>query len=257
LTVTSADGTKPGIIVSKSSDLGDFAVPDGQAVSIGHWKSTAPVSFTERIRISSAGHTTIGGRTTLSIQDGIDFYDGSTFRTRLRASTAAARLVVDAALNVDGLFTPAAGLNMSGGDMTLTITNNATSTNSEPMRITTSTAHPLGVNRLVFRGTSSREYKTEISPLPDSDEILNNQPVTFHDKLAREKLGEDSVLQIGMIAEDFSETGPISNFYTVRDENNKITGIQYDLLSTALISAGRTLRSRIEALEARVAELEA
>ena len=149
------------------------------------------------------------------------------------------------------------GINMSSGNMTLTITNNATSSQSEPMRITTSSAHPLGVNRLVFRGTSSRDYKTEISPLPDSDEILNNQPVTFHDKFSREVLGENSILQIGMIAEDFSETGPISDFYTVRDESDKITGIQYDLLSTALISAGRSLRSRIEALEARVAELEA
>jgi hypothetical protein len=144
----------------------------------------------------------------------------------------------------------------TANDILLLTPANATSTNSQPLRVTTSGSHPLGIIHKVFNGLSSREFKVEISPLSDSDEILNNQPVTFHDKYSRQVLGDASVLQIGMIAEDFSETGPISDFYTVRDENGKIISIQYDLLSTALISAGRVLRSRIDNLEARIAELE-
>jgi hypothetical protein len=264
-------GTKPSILANNNNTYGEFAVNAGTAFRVGHWNGsqlTARFGFTntgtfqifdgtEGASPSVAAQITSSGRATIDIQDGVNFYDGTTNRGRLRASTATSRIVSEVPFNVDGLLTAADGMNMSAGNMTLTITNNATSSQSETMRITTSTSHPLGINRLVFRGTSSRDYKTEISPLPDSDEILNNQPVTFHDKFSREVLGENSVLQIGMIAEDFSETGPISDFYTVRDESDKITGIQYDLLSTALISAGRSLRSRIEALEARVAELEA
>jgi hypothetical protein len=267
----SNSGSNPSILVNQSNTFGELAVDTGTAFRVGHWSGsqlTARFGFTstgtfqifngtEGASPGVAAQITSSGRATIDIQDGVNFYDGTTNRGRLRASTATSRIVSEVPFNVDGLLTAADGMTMSAGNMTLTITNNATSTNSEPMRITTSTSHPLGINRLVFRGTSSRDYKTEISPLPDSEEILNNQPVTFHDKFAREVLGENSVLQIGMIAEDFSETGPISDFYTVRDESDKITGIQYDLLSTALISAGRSLRSRIEALEARVAELEA
>ena len=267
----SNSGSNPSILVNQSNTFGELAVDTGTAFRVGHWSGsqlTARFGFTstgtfqifdgtEGASPGVAAQITSSGRATIDIQDGVNFYDGTTNRGRLRASTATSRIVSEVPFNVDGLLTAADGMNMSAGNMTLTITNNATSSQSEPMRITTSSAHPLGVNRLVFRGTSSRDYKTEISPLPDSDEILNNQPVTFHDKFSREVLGENSIVQIGMIAEDFSETGPISDFYTVRDESDKITGIQYDLLSTALISLLAAAYAWIRDLEARVAELEA
>jgi hypothetical protein len=52
LTVSSADGTRPGIYVNKSSSVGDIGVPTGQVFNVGHWSGSA---FTERLRLDASG----------------------------------------------------------------------------------------------------------------------------------------------------------------------------------------------------------
>jgi len=142
LNITSAGSGEPGIIISKSADVGDLSVPTGQAISFGHYAAT----FSEKFRIPSSGGISIynsagssvvasisnTGRATIDIQDGIDFYDGTTNRGRLRASTAASRIVSDVAFNVDGLLTASAGLTVTGA-LTLpatSITNTMLGTSS-------------------------------------------------------------------------------------------------------------------------------
>jgi hypothetical protein len=98
-------------LISKPADKGDIAVPSGQALTMGIWNGS---TLDARININSSGNTTISGRTTLDIQGGVDFYDGTTNRGRLRASTATSRIVSDVAFNVDGLLTASAGLTVVG-----------------------------------------------------------------------------------------------------------------------------------------------
>jgi hypothetical protein len=52
LTVSSADGTRPGVYINKSSTVGDIGVPTGQVFNVGHWSGSA---FTERLRLDASG----------------------------------------------------------------------------------------------------------------------------------------------------------------------------------------------------------
>jgi hypothetical protein len=56
VTVSSADGNRPGIYIDKSTGVGDIAVPTSQVFNIGHWSGTA---FTEDFRIDGNGNVRI------------------------------------------------------------------------------------------------------------------------------------------------------------------------------------------------------
>jgi hypothetical protein len=250
---------RSAIVVAGSSSEGDIAASGSGTLHLGRTSASSTGSGTFYPTLIMDGtnsdhysrSNTLGAAIRSFTADGASFAKWTWNETNARFETTD-QVYAPSLRSTGDLIANSSTAN----DILLLTPANATSTNSQPLRVTTSASHPLGLTNKVFNGLSSREFKVEISPLSDSDEILNNQPVTFHDKYSRQVLGNASVLQIGMIAEDFSETGPISDFYTVRDENGKIISIQYDLLSTALISAGRVLRSRIDTLEARIAELE-
>lgn len=58
LTVSSSDGNRPGIYITKSTSVGDIAVPSTQVLNFGHWDGS---SFTEDVRIDANGNVRIFG----------------------------------------------------------------------------------------------------------------------------------------------------------------------------------------------------
>ena len=127
-------------------------------------------------------------------------------------------------------------------------------TNSRDVRIFFGTGGGLAQWR-VFQDSSSLRYKTNIVDLPDSDAILDVTPITYHDKLDYEERGEESARQYGFLAEDMAENID-GQSYVVYNEDGTPEAIQYSRLAVPLHSAMRKLRSRIDELEARLAELE-
>jgi hypothetical protein len=127
-------------------------------------------------------------------------------------------------------------------------------TNSQDVRIFFSTGGGLATWR-VFRDTSSERYKTNIVYIDNSDTILDVRPVTYHDKVDYGEKGEESPRQSGFLAEDMA-TNVDGRDYVVFTEDGTPEAIQYSRLVVPLHSAMRKLRSRIDELEARLAELE-
>ena len=56
LTVSSSDGNRPGIYITKATAVGDIAVPSTQVLNFGHWDGS---SFTENVRIDADGNVRI------------------------------------------------------------------------------------------------------------------------------------------------------------------------------------------------------
>jgi hypothetical protein len=124
-------GSSPSLRVNQANEFGEIAVDTATAFRVGQWNPstsqlTARFGFTNtgtfQIFNGTAGPTpgvaaqiTSTGRATIAIQDGIDFFDGTTNRGRLRASTATSRLVSEVPFNVDGLLTVSTGgINVTG-----------------------------------------------------------------------------------------------------------------------------------------------
>jgi hypothetical protein len=106
----------------------------------------------------------------------------------------------------------------------------------------------------IFYDTSSERFKTNIVYMDDTDAILDVNPVSYHDKADYEANGEESPRQYGFLAEDMAaNTEGIA--FVVHNGADAET-IQYERLVVPLFSAMRKLRSRIDELEARLAELE-
>jgi hypothetical protein len=106
----------------------------------------------------------------------------------------------------------------------------------------------------IFYDTSSERFKTNIVYMEDTDAILDVNPVSYHDKTDYEANGEESPRQYGFLAEDMAaNTEGIA--FVVHNGADAET-IQYERLVVPLFSAMRSLRARIEELEARIAELD-
>jgi hypothetical protein len=127
-------------------------------------------------------------------------------------------------------------------------------TNSRDVRIFFGTGGGLAQWR-VFQDSSSERYKTNIVYMDDSDAILDVRPVAYHDKAHYEENDETSPRQYGFLAEDMAGNFDGRDF-TVFNEDGTPEAIQYSRLGVPLHSAMRKLRSRIDELEARLAELE-
>ena len=279
LTVLSVDGTKPGLLISKPSDRGDISVPTGQALSLGHWSGSA---FSEKFRIPSQGGIDIynstgssivasianTGRATINIQSGIDFYDGTTNRGRLRASTSTTRLVFDQALNVDGLLTVSTGgIDVTGnsgfsGIVTasrfagseLSATSGVISADRLSIPTTTSTVVNIrwSANNLprtdlsqLQINTSSQRYKEEITEADSAVIEAAKKIKAFHFKSKLEADNGETFL--GFIAEQVGESG-LSHGVVFND-----SGQAENIALTSLLAAAYAW---IRDLEARVAELE-
>ena len=130
----------------------------------------------------------------------------------------------------------------------------ATTTNSQPLRIVSNVAHPIGVLWQVFRDSSSSlKYKTAVEDLPDSLAILDATPVTYLDKAS---IGDpNAIRQVGFIAEQMA-TVPELSVYVGMGEDGKPDSIDYGKLVVPIISALRAQQKRINDLEERLAALE-
>jgi hypothetical protein len=176
------------------------------------------------------------------------------------AEGAAVTLTADTSPTFSGLITGTGGAEISG-TIDLNSTLSATSlsgtssiTNSQDVRIFFSTGGGLATWR-VFRDTSSERYKTNIVYVGNSDSILDVQPVTYHDKVQFEEMGEEAPRQSGFLAEDMAENVD-GRDYVVFTEDGTPEAIQYSRLVVPLHSAMRKLRSKIDELESRLAALE-
>ena len=129
-------------------------------------------------------------------------------------------------------------------------------TNSQTLRIyTVGNTSPSRIQWRIFRETSSERFKVNITPMPDSEEILEIQPSSYYDKAQYETSPSTAALSYGLIAEQMEEN-PIGSKFVSHNEDGLPETVQYDKLVVPLLSAMRALRTRIEELEAKVAELE-
>ncbi|CAB4199448.1 hypothetical protein UFOVP1336_38 [uncultured Caudovirales phage] len=171
---------------------------------------------------------------------------------------AANALKTDDSLTVAG-FLSVEGNTLLGNSTTadsvqMYLPTSATTSNSQPLRIATSTSHPLGLLYQVFRDSSSSlKYKTDVADLPDSLAILDATPVTYLDKAS---IGDpNAIRQVGFIAEQMA-TVPELSVYVGMGEDGKPDNIDYGKLVVPIISALRAQQKRIVKLEERLAALE-
>lgn len=100
--------------------------------------------------------------------------------------------------------------------------------------------------------TSSLRYKTNIEILPDSDEILQIDPVFFNYKPTDEN--PNPVKTIGFIAEEM-EKNELGNYFVIRNDDDSCETIEYSTLITLYVSALRTLKTKITNLTDRIENL--
>jgi hypothetical protein len=131
----------------------------------------------------------------------------------------------------------------------------STITNSRDVRIFFGATSGSNIQWRLFQDSSSLRYKTNVVNIPDSDNILDVVPITYHDKVQFEEMGEESPRQYGFLAEDMAENID-GQSYVVYNEDGTPEAIQYSRLAIPLHSAMRKLRSRIDELESRLAALE-
>jgi hypothetical protein len=138
-----------------------------------------------------------------------------------------------------------------------TFETNAGSSNTYALRWVYQGAAPSGLGVLqIYAHTSSRKYKTNILAIEDSDSILDVVPVSYQTKKDFEVFGSDAPFQFGYIAEEMAEN-PVGSRFVNYNQDGSAEAVQYEMLAPALASAMRKMRSRINDLESRIAELEA
>jgi hypothetical protein len=167
--------------------------------------------------------------------------------------------VTTTTLSVSGAatFTDDVTLGNESGDVikATSLYNTSTITNSQDVRIFFGTTSGNNIQWRIFRDSSSLRYKTNVVNITDSDNILDVVPITYHDKVQFEEMGEESPRQYGFLAEEMAENVD-GQSYVVYNEDGTPEAIQYSRLVVPLHSAMRKLRSRIDELESRLAELE-
>lgn len=124
---------------------------------------------------------------------------------------------------------------------------------------TATTGANINTNGFIVRASSSRRYKQDISNLQvDYEDILNLQPKIFR-RIEEVEENENAKFYPGFIAEDLAGTS-LDPFvaYTNDEEGNLVPeGIHYPELSAALAVAIKEQDNKLNALEARLAALEA
>ena len=146
--------------------------------------------------------------------------------------------------------------NSTADDIKGTFITNASTSNTYALRWVYQGAAPsgLGVSQ-IYAHTSSRKYKDNILGIPDSDSIIDVQPVSFQTKADIAAIGESAPMQYGYIAEEMAEN-PMGMRFVNYNQDGSAEAVQYDMLAPAFASAMRSMRSRIVDLERRLAEIE-
>jgi hypothetical protein len=146
--------------------------------------------------------------------------------------------------------------NSTSDDIIGTFITNASTTNTYAIRWVYQGAAPSGILvSQIYAHTSSRKYKENIITIPDSDEIINVRPVSFQTKADIEAIGEGAPTQYGYIAEEMAEN-PVGMRFVNYNQDGSAEAVQYDMLAPAFASAMRAIRTRINQIEERLAELE-
>jgi len=110
---------------------------------------------------------------------------------------------------------------------------------------------------VIYRSTSSRKYKEQIEDLYPSyaNKILEFRPVWYRSKADRDRKDWS---YYGFIAEEVAEIEPrFVEFKENEDGTLEPEGIQYDRMVVPLVALVQQQQKQIEALEARLAVLEA
>ena len=111
----------------------------------------------------------------------------------------------------------------------------------------------------IARFSSALRYKQNVNDftIPLSD-VIKLRPVTFKWRSEVNTGSEDRPLQTGLIAEEVEAISPeMRMICRYNDETGEIESVQYSQLSVFLIGAIKELAQKNDALEARIAELEA
>jgi hypothetical protein len=146
--------------------------------------------------------------------------------------------------------------NSTSDDITGTFITNASTSNTYALRWVYQGLAPSGlVVSQIYAHTSSRKYKDNILGIPDSDSIIDVQPVSFQTKADIAAIGESAPMQYGYIAEEMAEN-PMGMRFVNYNQDGSAEAVQYDMLAPAFASAMRSIRSRIVDLERRLAEIE-
>jgi hypothetical protein len=146
--------------------------------------------------------------------------------------------------------------NSTADDITGTFITNASTSNTYALRWVYQGLAPSGlIVSQIYAHTSSRKYKDNILGIPDSDSIIDVQPVSFQTKADIAAIGESAPMQYGYIAEEMAEN-PMGMRFVNYNQDGSAEAVQYDMLAPAFASAMRSMRSRIVDLERRLAEIE-
>jgi hypothetical protein len=109
---------------------------------------------------------------------------------------------------------------------------------------------PVVVNsngQLGVSGMSSERFKTDIQPMPATEDLERLQSVTFH-----YKSDPEGPVQYGLIAEEVADVYPD---LVVRDESGRIDGIRYDELAPLLLKRMQAEQTVLQAQKAQIAAL--
>ena len=108
-----------------------------------------------------------------------------------------------------------------------------------------------------YNTASSRRYKDEITATDISDALLEVPIVSFRydlEKLPTATGAGLSEVEFGFIAEDLEDAG--IPYLVQYDEEDLPSGVDYPKVAVALIPIIKRLKSKVDALEARISELE-
>lgn len=126
-------------------------------------------------------------------------------------------------------------------------------------RSTTETANVnISSSGTLYRSTSAARYKIDPLASPATEKILEVQPKTWVDLGEFERNGRTAAglkRVPGVIAEEVAAAG--LGQFVIYGEDGQTEGVMYDRLWTELIPVVKAQRDRIDALESRLAALEA
>lgn len=188
-------------------------------------------TVTERLRISSQGNVGIGVASVSTNRLTIQGADTGSTNFQFRTQDSAG--LVGFSIRNDGTF--------NSGQGTLSPTNNTTGSAANMF---------VGANGVVQKQTSGLKYKKDIQTASHGlTEVLALRPVTF-----KSKNGDDGITFGGLIAEEVDAVG-LTEFVVYDNEGNP-DALHYANMVSLAFKAIQDLNAKVEALEARVAELE-
>jgi hypothetical protein len=251
-----ANGTNPRILFRDKNGTTYAGVKSGAANVIQILNGSSATDYAqlwaERIypmNGSTASRYIYDDGTRTAFSGGIDVNGSST----LTSITLSSTLGVTGTATFSGSVTLG---NSTSDDIIGTFVTNASTTNTYAIRWVYQGTAPTGILvSQIYAHTSSRKYKENIITIPDSDEIINVRPVSFQTKADIEAIGEGAPTQYGYIAEEMAEN-PVGMKFVNYNQDGSAEAVQYDMLAPAFASAMRAIRTRINQIEERLAELE-